>query len=35
MIIAITKAVLITIKEAQKETAYYYHSGSPLGIAQA
>jgi len=34
MIITILEAVLISIKWAQKETAYYYHPGSPLGTAQ-
>lgn len=34
MFITIPKAVLIAIKWAQQETAYYYHPGSPLGTAQ-
>lgn len=34
MIIAILKAVLIAIKWAQKETAYYYHPASPLETTQ-
>lgn len=34
MIITIPKAVLIAIKWAQKETAYYYHQDSPLETMQ-
>lgn len=34
MIITIPKAVLIAIKWAQKETAYYYHPDSPLETTQ-
>lgn len=34
MITTIPKAVLIAIKWAQKETAYYYHPDSPLETTQ-